>query len=330
MTRLVVGVDGGGTRTRAVVLDGDGRELGRAEGSGAIADALNPGPPAAAVAQVCRAALEVAGGGVPAHALWAGLSGAGREEARAAVEEELLRAGVAGRVRVGTDIGAAFHDAFGDGPGILLVAGTGSIAWGRAEDGREARAGGWGHHLGDEGSAYALGAAALREVAWQADGRAPRTGLGDAILLALGLARVEDLIPWAASATKGEVAALAPVVARAAAGDPVGGDPTAGDPAAGDPAAADPAAGDPAAGDPAAVAILARAAADLDAHVAALLDALAPWSRPSAVALTGGLLQPGGPLRAPLEEALARRGLGLATREPDPALGAARLALGVG
>lgn len=310
MTRLFVGVDGGGTRTRAVVLDGEGRELGRAEGSGAIADALNPGPPAAAVAQVCRAALDAAGAGVPAHALWAALSGAGREEARAAVEEILLRAGVAGRVRVGTDIGAAFHDAFGDGPGILLVAGTGSIAWGRAEDGREARAGGWGHHLGDEGSAYALGAAALKEATWQADGRAPRTGLGDAVLEALGLADASDLIPWAASATKREVAALAPVVTGGASG-----------------AAAR---GDPAAGDPAAAAILARAAADLDAHVAALVARLAPWSRPPAVALTGGLLQPGGPLRAPLEEALARRGLGLAPREPDPALGAARLALGVG
>ena len=315
MTRLVVGVDGGGTRTRAVVLDGEGRELGRAEGSGAIADALNPGPPAAAVAQVCRAALEAAGGGVPAHALWAGLSGAGREEARAAVEEELRRAGVAGRVRVGTDIAAALHDAFGDGPGILLVAGTGSIAWGRAEDGREARAGGWGQHLGDEGSAYALGAAALKEATWQADGRAPRTGLGDAVLVALGLADASDLIPWAASATKREVAALAPVVTRGASGAAARGDLAAGDPAAGDPAAA---------------AILARAAADLDAHVAALVARLAPWSRPPAVALTGGLLQPGGPLRAPLEGALARRGLGLAPREPDPALGAARLALGVG
>jgi glucosamine kinase len=283
-----------------VVLDGEGRELGRAEGSGAIADALNPGPPTAAVAQVCRAALEAAGGGVPAHALWAALSGAGREEARAAVEERLLRAGVAGRVRVGTDIGAAFHDAFGDGPGILLVAGTGSIAWGRAEDGREARAGGWGQHLGDEGSAYALGVAALKEATWQADGRAPRTGLGDAVLAHLGFAGAGDLIPWAASATKREVAALAPVVTRGASADP------------------------------AAVAILARAAADLDAHVAALVARLAPWSRPPAVALTGGLLQPGGPLRAPLEEALAQRGLGLAPREPDPAMGAARLALGVG
>ena len=325
MTRLVVGVDGGGTRTRAVVLDGEGRELGRAEGSGAIADALNPGPPAAAVAQVCRTALEAAGADAPAHALWAGLSGAGREEARAAVEEELLRAGVAGRVRVGTDIAAALHDAFGDGPGILLVAGTGSIAWGRAEDGREARAGGWGQHLGDEGSAYALGAAALKEATWQADGRAPRTGLGDAVLVALGLADASDLIPWAASATKREVAALAPVVTGGASGAAARGDLAAGDPAAGDPAA-----GDPAAGDPAATAILARAAGDLDAHVAALVARLAPWSRPPAVALTGGLLQPGGPLRAPLEGALARRGLGLAPREPDPALGAARLALGVG
>lgn len=298
MTRLVVGVDGGGTRTRAVVLDEEGREVGRAEGGGAIADAVNPGAPATAVAGVCLAALRAAGAGAPAHALWAGLSGAGREEARGAVEAELARAGVAGRVRVGTDIAAAFHDAFGDGPGILLVAGTGSIAAGRSEDGREARAGGWGRHLGDEGSGYALGAAALKEATWQADGRAGRSALFTDVLGSLGLDDAGALIPWAAAATKGQVAALAPVVVRAAAR-----------------------------GDGAAARIVAQAVGDLEAHVVALVERLGPWTRAPGVALTGGLLQQAGPLRRPLEDLLARRGVGLVHREPDPALGAARLAL---
>ncbi|MDH5589240.1 MAG: hypothetical protein OEZ37_04280, partial [Gemmatimonadota bacterium] len=136
MTRLVVGVDGGGTRTRALVLDEDGQFRGRAEGRAAVADAADPASAAQSVADVVWAACQEAGTELPVAALWAGLSGAGRESARVAVELELSRMEVAGTVRVGTDILAAFHDAFGEDPGILVLSGTGSIAWGRATDGR--------------------------------------------------------------------------------------------------------------------------------------------------------------------------------------------------
>lgn len=298
MSRFVVGVDGGGTHTRAVVLDADGSELGRADGGAAMADARNPGEAAGAVAEACAEALGRAGLSLPADALWAGLTGAGREASRSAVELELERLGVAKDVHVGTDVGAAFHDAFGDGPGILMISGTGSIAWGRAEDGREGRVGGWGHHIGDEGSGWAIGLEALRLVARQADGRSGRTRLQGAVLEFLHLAAVDDLIPWAGAATKTRVAALAPVVAAAAA------------------------AGDAAAGE-----ILVQAVADLEAHVLAVHERLGPWSTPPRVALSGGLLRPGRPLRRPLEEALAPHRLHPLERDLDPALGAARLAL---
>src|SRR5690606_12096698 len=109
--------------------------------------------------------------------------------------------------------------AFDDGAGILLIAGTGSSAWARGVDGRTARAGGWGHLLGDEGSGYALGVAALRAVARAHDGRAPSTDLRDAVLRHANVAAPEALIAWAASAAKAEIAALAPCVAEAAAAD---------------------------------------------------------------------------------------------------------------
>ena len=297
-SRLVIGVDGGGTRTRAVALDGEGREVGRAEGRCAIADEVYPGAPARAVADTCAAAASAAGGGLPADAVWAGLSGAGREAARVAVEEELRRLGVAREVRVGTDVAAAFHDAFSTGPGILLIAGTGSIACGRAEDGRETRVGGWGPYLGDEGSGFAIGSEGLRCVARQADGRAPGSGLRSAVLGFLGKATAQELLPWAAAASKGDVAALAPVVAAAA----EEGDPTAQE-------------------------ILAAAVRDLEAHVVALLEQLGPWRQPPPVALTGGLIRPGRALRRPLEAALRRHGLTSLGRPLDPAMGAARLAL---
>ncbi|MEQ9400188.1 MAG: BadF/BadG/BcrA/BcrD ATPase family protein [Longimicrobiales bacterium] len=293
-----LGVDGGGTRTRAVVLDREGVEKGRAEGAAALADARHPERAAEALRDVCFAALGAADSAAPARAVWAGVAGAGREAARSAVELELSRFGVADVCRVGTDVVAAFHDAFPSGPGILLIAGTGSIAWGRAESGREGRVGGWGHHIGDEGSGYAIGREALRRVARHADGRAPETALREALLDELGLETVDRLVQWAADATKAQVAALAPVVARSSdQGDPVAGE------------------------------ILVHAVEELEGHVATVLARLGPWSQPPSVALGGGLLRPGRPLRAAMERVLERMGLAARAGEPDAARGAARLAL---
>ncbi len=297
MTGLVVGVDGGGTKTRAVVLGADGGELGRVEGEPAVANAGDPSTSAEAVAGVVRAAAGATGVTLPVEALWAGLSGAGREPARSSVERELKRTGVARAVHVGTDVEAAFQDALHGTPGILLIAGTGSIAWGRAEDGRQARAGGWGRKIGDEGSAYAIGLEALRSVVRGADGRDPPTRLKEAILERRGLAVVDELVPWSEDASARSIAALARVVMATA--------------AAGDAAAAD---------------ILSRGAAELDTHVAALLERLGPWHEAPRVALGGGLLQPGSAMRHAVEERLSARGLTALERTPDAALGAASLA----
>jgi glucosamine kinase len=300
MKRRVIGVDGGGTRTRAVLLDGDERVLARTEGRSAVADAADPGRAASAVADVCRDVARLAEVELPVAVVWAGLAGAGRESARSAVELELGRTGVARVARVGTDVLAAFQDAFGDGPGVLLIAGTGSIAWGRAEDGREGRVGGWGPHIGDEGSGYAIGVEALRRVAMNADGRGPATGLRGVILAHLDLSVIDDLVHWSASVPRAQVAALAPVVAAAAAS-----------------------------GDTVAREILDHAVEELERHVITILEHLGPWRTAPTVALGGGLLRPGRALRASLEAALARDRVRLLERELDPAMGAGRLACAV-
>lgn len=300
MSRIVIGIDCGGTKARAVVLDGDGKELARAEGSGAVATAAQPELAAGVVVQVCRDAAQLAGVSLPADAAWAGITGAGREESRSAVELELAKAGVARRVHVGTDVEAAFHDLFGDGAGVLLIAGTGSIAYGRAEDGREGRVGGWGHHIGDEGSGYAIGLEALRRVARSLDGRDPDTSLVRVVLGHLGLSTIDQVVMWMGTATKSEVAALAPMVSFAA--------------GRGDIAARD---------------ILAQAVEDLEGHVLAILENLGPWTTPPGVAFAGGLLGPGRALREPLVRALSRQRITVLEQVPDPALGAARLGLGL-
>jgi len=293
----VVGVDAGGTRTRAVVVDEEGRELARAEGGAALADPHAPEQAAETIAAVSRDAADRAGVPLPCAALWAGVAGVGRETTRSGVEQALARMGLAERVRVSTDVEAAAADAFGSGPGILLVSGTGSIGWGRAEDGTLGRVGGWGSLIGDEGSGYAIGLEALRRIARTVDGRGPGTELQTAVIQSLGLEDAQDLIQWAAEADKGAVAALVPVVAQASrAGDAVAGE------------------------------ILVMAVEDLEGHVLTLLDTLGPWTEPPRLALCGGLLDPGRPLRRAMESALAGLHVRLVGRPLFPALGAATLA----
>jgi len=295
---FVIGVDGGGTRTRAVIVDSDGHELGRAESAGAVATADDPGSAVAAVrSAVMRAATE-ARVTLPAAAMWAGLAGAGSVAAELAVSEELDDGSLAERVRVGTDVEAAFHDAFRDGPGVLLIAGTGSIAWARAPDGEVHRIGGWGRHLGDEGSGYKLGSDALRRVTWAEDGRAPATAMRAVLLDSCGVREVEHLIAWIETASKGEVAALAPIIVRSA--DE---------------------------GDPAALEVVSDAVASLRGHVRAAVAATGPWRETASLVLWGGLVAEGGALRARVLEGLEELQVGLATREVDPPMGAARLAV---
>jgi len=294
----VVGVDGGGTHTRAVIVDEEGRELGRAQSRGAVVSAESAGEAVRAVSEAVRAAAERAGATLPVRAMWAGLAGAGLEAAKLAVARELGAAGLAEGVVVGTDVEAAFHDAFGTGPGVLLIAGTGSIAWARSAAGEAVRVGGWGERLGDEGSGFAIGMEALRAVTRAEDGRGPRTALRGSLLERLGFDRVDALISWVAEATKGDVAGLVPLVTRVSA-----------------------------AGDEVAVGLLATAVADLSAHLGAVLERAGPWEQPPELVLWGGLLVSGGPLHADMVQAVAAHAVRLTGRDVDAASGAARLAL---
>jgi glucosamine kinase len=224
MSRVFVGVDGGGTRTRAVAVDEGGSEAARVVGPPSLIDPLRPSRAADAVEETLRALSSECGVALPCEAVWAGLAGAGHEASRDAVEADLRARGLAHAVGVGTDVDAALEDAFPDSPGVLLVSGTGSVAAGRAEDGEVRRVGGWGALLGDEGSGYAVGLAALRAAMRMIDGRERATELLPGLLEWSGIDVAEELPAWVAAATKAEVAALAAgVIAAADAGDPVAG-----------------------------------------------------------------------------------------------------------
>ena len=221
-TRCWIGVDGGGTRSRAMVGDARGRELGVVVGGPGLIDARDPGGSVREVAVVVRAAAAAACVELPVRGLWAGLAGSGHEAARTAAEEELRDLGLAGRVAVGSDVDAAHADAFGTGAGMLLVVGTGSIV--RAVDplGEVLTVGGWGALLGDEGSGYRIGLDGVSAVLRSADGREPKTALTAALLSSTGTAGPGSLAAWAIGATKGEIAALfGPVATAARQGDTV-------------------------------------------------------------------------------------------------------------
>ena len=257
--RYFVGIDGGGTRTTLGIADETGRELLRRVGPAGLVDPLRPAETAQLLVELVREAAASASMDGPAAALCAGLAGVGNPADRALVEATFVGSGVADRVAIITDGEAALLGALGDAPGILVIAGTGSVAYGRGEDGRTARCGGWGMILGDEGSGYEVGCAGLRAALMAADGRGPRTQLLNVLPDVLGVGSVEELPSWVARAEKAEVARIAPHVLRLADG-----------------------------GDAAAREIIVAAALDLALHVDALMDRLGPWSQPPAVVLHGG------------------------------------------
>jgi N-acetylglucosamine kinase-like BadF-type ATPase len=309
-TPVVVGVDGGGTGSRAVVLDASGRVLGREVGSAAI---VVPGAETAsleAIQDLVRRVLRAAGlpPGVPARVLVAGLAGVGRAADRERVEvmlgATLASLGLARQVVVRNDAEVALHDAFGDGPGILLVGGTGSIALARLPSGRTLRTGGWGALAGDEGSGWSLGLGAVRAVLRTMDGRGAPTGLTRIVVEAFGTDDPAELVDRLRTAAKGQVAALAPRVAEVAD-----------------------------AGDAVAISLMDEAASALAAHVTPLTRAWRQESgaggEPPRLALLGGLVAPGGPLRSRLLPHLEALDAVVSPGALDPARGAARLALSI-
>ncbi len=221
MSTIVIGIDGGGTRTRAMVADETGREIVTVDGEGS---AVRPGEAersAEIIASLAREALSAANvAHVTPRILCVGVAGVGRDEERTALWSALESRALADEVVVQADALIALDDAFVEGPGILLIAGTGSVAFGRGPTGAFARCGGWGTVCGDEGSGAWIGRRTLSIVTAASDGREPETALLGAVLTALEVTDARDLIPWAASASPADLATLAPVVMNVAqAGD---------------------------------------------------------------------------------------------------------------
>ena len=208
--RFVAGVDGGGTGTRARVQDRAGTLLGQGE---AGPSGLGQGVVQAwrHVMQALDAAFVAAGlaPAPPAHvALGLGLAGAGV----AAQREAFLRADPGYALCVLENDGVTqLLGAHGGGPGLVVAAGTGSVAAARYADGRTAQAGGWGFPVGDEGSGAWLGLRAMQHTMAVLDGRAAPSALSKALFDAVGRTAAA-LLAWCAQAGAPQYAQLAPLV----------------------------------------------------------------------------------------------------------------------
>ncbi len=226
MRHHVLGVDGGGTQTTALVADETGRVVGRGQtGSSNLHAAGEAAALAALDDAIQRACAMAAVQPQMLRVACLGLAGAARPD-----DQERLRAWAARALpdvalHLVTDMALAVAAGTPEGWGVAVIAGTGSSIGGRAPDGRLSRAGGWGWALGDEGSGFAIGLGALRAVVRAADGRGPETALHEAVMARWALTDPAGLVVavYRTPFPRTEIAALAVAVEDVA----VGGDPVA-------------------------------------------------------------------------------------------------------
>lgn len=301
----LLAVDAGGTKTAAWLVDlslpyGDqviGRGRSRAgnplsvsftDAIGAIRDAVTMACGDAAHLHGCasRAILSIAG--------------AANSELREQFIAWARSSGLAERVAVVSDVLPVLAAGSDDCRGVALIAGTGSVAYGRAHDGRTQLRGGWGYLLGDEGSGYAIGRAALQHALRSLESSTTHRPLVNAVLSAIGVNKVLELTRaiYGSDQPRVAIAAVAPYV-TAFADD----------------------------GDPDARSIIDDAANDLAELVARTVQAIEPVSPPVVLAVAGGVLLSSKRLRDQLQFALRRDGPECEMRRvEEPLAGCVRLA----
>jgi N-acetylglucosamine kinase-like BadF-type ATPase len=297
----MLGVDGGGTKTRAVLVDQEQHVLG--EGVSGPSNPLRIGITNAtanvreAVAQAADAASLQPSEIVAATV---GLAGVRRQDLRERMRENLSVLGIE-QLEVVTDAEIALYGATDGGPGIIVIAGTGSICCGVNRRGRRACAGGWGPLAGDEGSASWIARRALQAIAQAADGRGPETLLSEAACAYFRAATPEDVAMaiYAPSMTNDRIAGFGKSVTEAMQQ-----------------------------GDQVATRILVEAGRELGAQVAAVIRKLEMEREPVNVAYVGGVFSAGDVVFDALLEAITVAAPQARLSPPawPPVLAAARMA----
>jgi N-acetylglucosamine kinase-like BadF-type ATPase len=219
MPPLFVGLDLGGSGTRAALADADGQVLAIGQGgtSGIVGGAAGRRLLGRALdAALAPIAARIGADACVVHAGTRGLSVPGRRDG---LLLELRQRLPTADVHISNDALIALSGSLAGREGVAVLAGTGSIALARSADGREGRAGGWGYLLGDEGSGYWLGREAIAAHLHVLEGRAARGVLAQQVGEAVGVRGVPEVIAWVNSSDNpvARLAGLAPLISRAAA-----------------------------------------------------------------------------------------------------------------
>ena len=222
--RLVFGLDGGGTRARLRLADLGNRVLWEGEGEGVNPNAIGPELLERRLAELFGRAMAAAGAAPADFAAGClGVAGADREEERALLRSILGRLGLGCPVELTADPDVALVGGLGSEEGLILIAGTGSVALARLSDGTRLRAGGYGHYLSDEGSGFYLGFQAIARCMRSMEGRDLPTSMMGPLLERFGLADPSGFIGLVYRRfDKAAIAGAAGIVLEAAAaGDPL-------------------------------------------------------------------------------------------------------------
>lgn len=195
INKLFLGVDGGGTKTHAVLLDGADKII--AEGFSGASNPMRVGiePAAKEIFEAVNNAFEQTNRNqYDIAAAVFGLAGVRRNDIRLRIRERLWQNLRTKIIEVVTDAEIALYGATKNSAGLVIIAGTGSICLGRNEKGETALAGGWGPLAGDEGSGAGIARRALQAIAKSLDGRGEPTNLSEKAVKYFRTARAEDLI----------------------------------------------------------------------------------------------------------------------------------------
>jgi N-acetylglucosamine kinase-like BadF-type ATPase len=294
--RHVIGIDAGATKTVALRADESGHVL--AEGRGGGANLQTHGE--LEVEKVIDGLLETLDPDRRASAVCLGIAGVDRPQGQQVVSGILRRLGYREKARVVNDAVIALAAGAPDRVGIVVLAGTGSIAYGADRRGGTARASGLGYLLADEGSGFWLGQRTLRAAVRATDGRGPETKLAALVFEALGVTSLAELAPrfYEEAGAQHRIAALAGLVQRASD-----------------------------AGDAVAAALLEDGAGELSLAARAVARRLDLAGEPYPVVLAGGAFKACPGMVAPLLAALDLPEARPARLEVEPACGAVSLAL---
>lgn len=294
----IIGIDGGGTKTLALLADLDGHVIARSASGPSNYNAVGFESACAALEDAINTVRQDHPGKVSALCL--GLAGVGREDDVEQFRLWAIEKFPDTAVKVVNDAEILLAAGSPTGAAIALICGTGSIVYGRTAMGELIRAGGWGYLFGDEGSGYSIGAAALRAVMKAYDGRGDSTLLVVLVLARRSLISPPELVRniYGAEAPRLEIATLADLVEQAA--DQ---------------------------GDKVAIAVLDEAARELAQTVAVVYPKLGA-STPQLI-LTGGTILYGHYLQTAFHRACEALGLVFAEKYyvSEPAEGAVQLAL---